>query len=169
MKYTRKELIKKGLYASMACAVPPLMYSILNHLKDDKIDFLSQLEKCIVPDLIILDESSINNLDFIGLKYVRDTDNAPWVSMNLSEKPETGMEYRTLLKSVKLYASKNNIFIYSNKEQKHCKINYLIKCIKKCCLLPDNKSIEISEDLYLAVSTIYAERYKYNNENEIPV
>lgn len=165
MKYTRKEIIKKVLAVPVTLIIPPALYSMINSKEDIDNALLLELDKCMIPDVIILDESSINNFDFAALKYDKKNDNAPWITMSKNEhyKPATEMEFKRVLHTIKDYAVKNDIFIFSNKERKEYpagKLNYLIKSIKECCL-SGNKSVEISEDLYRPVSFIYAAYHQY--------
>jgi len=84
MKLTRKEIIKKGAAASIMLAVPPVLLSVLKRFKEDDSDLASMFDGCIKPDVIILDESSVDNLDFIALEYDRETMNAPMPVWNMN-------------------------------------------------------------------------------------
>jgi len=170
MKMTRREIIKKGIAASIIFFVPPVIYSVLKHLKVDHNDLAIQLNNQIKPDVIILDESSPEKLDFIALKYDRSKMNAPcliWYKTD-SLKLCCNKDFKTSVHAIKSYGIKNDVFIYSNKTKSNfpvIKLDLLIKEIKKSCI-GNNKSQEICEDLYRVVSFIYADYYRYTKKLE---
>lgn len=169
MKLTRREIIKKGMAASILLAVPSVLLSVVKGLKEDDFDHASMLDGCINPDLIILDELSIDNIDFIALMYDKETMNAPmpvW-GMNPDYNLCNRNDVNNILNSLRLYAIKNDVFIYSNREWEPYDndLNLLINKIRKNCTKGSVPS-EISEDLYRIVSVIYSDCYEHHQQLE---
>lgn len=170
MKITRREIIKKGVAASIVLAVPSVLLSVVKGLKEDDSDLAGMFDGCIKPDVIILDESSEDNLDFIAIEYDRETMNAPmpvW-NMNLDYKPVSKNKFNNILHELRLYAIKNDVLIFSNKTHNDYpvkKLNLLIDMIRKNSI-KGKYCYEINEDLYRPVSFIYAACYRHHQQLE---
>jgi type III secretion system FlhB-like substrate exporter len=165
MKYTRKEILIKSLTASayILSASSPLLTHLLKTKQLPANDLTTKLKQSEIPDVIILNDSSPRNFDFVALKYNREVNDAPCiVFMNSADKKSyVTEEYKNNLTLLKTYAQKNNVELYygyGEDNKNSPSTSRLIKEIKKC-----GKDYEISEDLYRGVSFVYAELYRREN------
>lgn len=170
MKLTRREIIKKGVAASIVLTVPSVLLSAIKNLKENDSDITSMFAGCIKPDVIILDESSVDKLDFIALKYDREIMNAPIPVWN--KNPDFTLnnkeDLNNMLHRLRLYAAQNEVFIFSNRTHEDYpvkKLNLLIDSLRKNCI-SDEASLEINEDLYRPVAFIYAACYRHHQQLE---
>jgi len=166
MYYTRKQLLRNALRGAVTFALPPILLSLMDEDERYNIDLLSVLEKhTIVPDLILLDDSSGSKLDYLGFKYFVEEDDAPRLCMdkNIHNSMYRQQDYTTELLTVRRYASDNKIFIYSNNEfqnetiMTYKKLSMIIATIRSNCSV----SKIISESVFFPVSLMYAACIKY--------
>lgn len=169
MILTRREVVKKVITISTLISMPPLLLKVLNDSKNYDYKLAIVIDDCIKADVILLYESCVDNLDFIALKYDRETMNAPatvWYK-SPAYKPERN-EYNKILYTLKLYAKNNNIMIYSDRTEGNLpaeKLKQLISMIRKNCVC-GIEPCEIPDHLYGTVASIYAKCYTHHRQLE---
>jgi len=107
------------------------------------------------PDFILLNDLSVNDFEFVSLKYNRFYHNAPWIVKSEEKKNCSIKEYKRNIRSLKAYARNNDIHLIKLKDTKVEYSDRLIKRLKGCGI-----GHEISEDLFRPVSFLYADLYK---------
>jgi type III secretion system FlhB-like substrate exporter len=169
MVMTRREIIKKGIAISTLMTVPPLLLHVLHDPEKYNDEIARMLDNCIKPDVIVLYESSVDNLDFIALKYDREAMNAPatvWYK-SPAYKPERN-DYDKILYTLRLYAKTNEVMIYSDRTEENLpaeKLKQLISMIRKNSIC-GTEPCEIPDHLYETVASIYAKCYTHHRQLE---
>jgi len=118
-------------------------------------------------DILIINDQSIKNFDYVFLSYNRDKHYAPIITIarNKDYCPNSITRLNADVKILKEFTKKHDIFIYYettlyNKDFKYHKSihNNLIKRIRNC-----GEGNCISDDIFLHVSFAYAALYKHEN------
>lgn len=121
---------------------------------------LSALEEgSVIPDVILLDETSRNNLDYLGFKYNLGKDETPFLCMDkkVNYYLNRKINPKTELRTIRRYAARNNIFFYSKNELENNKtimdksISLITKNIRESCSI----SNIISKSAFFPVSLMY--------------
>lgn len=185
MKYTRKEILKKTSFIGLTLFTPLLLTVLNNYTKsssnrhltfeEESNEFMNTLEEYakqysksnLELAIIILNDESIKNFDFVFLTYNREIHYAPHVAIPKNENycPNNTRRLNADVKILKNFANRHGIFIYHEiygfNEHRYNKNHHekLIKRIRNCGDLN-----QISDDLFRPVSFVFAELYRFENK-----
>lgn len=168
MKITRKEIIKKGVSASIIVAVPPIIKQVVDKCRYDINDQLFPiLDKLLTPkpDLIVLNNTLVTCWNLYSFHYDVKNNEGPF--MNTIEfkiiQPDSNSE---ILDSLNAYCKKNNIFIIS--ESIPGEIDLIDFC-EYCEHLPviNNYNGKKHNEYIKSVAVLYARCVAYQDDNKI--
>jgi hypothetical protein len=188
MKYTRKEIIKKACLISLPLFTPALITALYNNSKsgsnehltfeEENKKFVNTLEEYahqyaksdLELVMMIINDESIKDFDFVFLTYNRDIHDAPHVAIPKNEDYHQNNMRRLNadVKILKNFAHSHGIFIYhenygfSDTRYNKNLHEKLIKRIRECGDLN-----QISDDLFRPVSFVFAELYRYEHQQKV--
>lgn len=155
---------KNGKMDGRGAMILPDGTSYVGQWKNDKLkgERTYLLADGAKPDLILLNDISDDDFEFVSFKYNRDYNHAPWIAESEEKKNCSIKEYKRNIRSLKAYARRNDIHLIQLKDFMENKgiedLKYsdcFMKQLKKC-----GQGYEISDDLYYHVSHLYADLYK---------
>lgn len=136
MKYTRKEIFKKAYLIGLPLITPALITGLYNYTKNESDkhvifeeankDFMNTLEEYakhyaeadLNLDMMIINDESIKDFDFVFLTYDREIHDAPHVAIPKNEDyhPNNTRRLNDDVKILKNFAERHNIFIYNDND-----------------------------------------------------
>jgi len=168
MKMTRREIIKKGIAASIVIAVPSIIKQVIEKYNYDISDQLFPiLNKSLNPgpDLIVLNKYSMNCWDLFAFYYDVKNEGGPF--MNTIELNIIQPEYNDeLIDSVSEYCKLNNIFIVSENITSDIDFNNFCEYCKQ---ISDSRKFNDKKhsDYIKYIAGIYARCVDYQATNNI--